>query len=526
MTPFQEFRLWLKRAPSGDRMATGVAFALVLAVMAWLFVPQVASTGEGEQLGGPAAGAEGSAVVPGQAGVPGATNHEAGGAVTGGSPVGGTVSTTKTGTGPVAPSGSGKSPGAGPGLATGAVKGGASCPPGSAPGVSDKRIKVAVIIVSIAGPAANSVFGVASPEQQRAFYNAAIDDVNARGGAGCRQIVPQFFEANPADQSNLHQTCIDIAQAGVFAVLDTGAYAQFPLVDCYGRNKIPYFGSYLVSSVLQATYYPYLFNFNTIERLHRDTVFALRDRGFFTGADVKKLGFLYRDCDDALIRSIRGWIRESGLPDSKLVTYDLGCPTALASPGDMQQAVLKFQQEGVTNMTTAGLQADFASFTRIAQQQRFKPKYGLPNDSVVSGTDGAQPPDFDNIDGAVAVTANRYGDDRTPGTTMSPGTVRCNAVLKKRGMAPVYEQPAAAGNTCSNVWMFDAAVDRAPALQRNALAAGLQAAKSVELSFPQGPNDFSGARVTTAGQFWRPLEFTKACKCWRLLDRKFKPSYS
>ena len=73
--------------------------------------------------------------------------------------------------------------------------------------------------------------------------------------------------------------------------------------------------------------------------------------------------------------------------------------------------------------------------------------------------------------------------------------------------------------------MFRAAVDNAPALNGGALAAGLQRAKSVEASYPAGPNDFTGTRATTGGQFWRVAQFKAACKCWQVIDPNFHPSY-
>src|SRR4051812_13054608 len=39
MTPFQEFRLWARRAPSGERFSAGLAAATVLAVLVWILVP-------------------------------------------------------------------------------------------------------------------------------------------------------------------------------------------------------------------------------------------------------------------------------------------------------------------------------------------------------------------------------------------------------------------------------------------------------------------------------------------------------
>ena len=67
-----------------------------------------------------------------------------------------------------------------------------------------------------------------------------------------------------------------------------------------------------------------------------------------------------------------------------------------------------------------------------------------------------------------------------------------------------------------------AALSRAPQLSATALTAGLQAAKSIDFSFPQGPNDFSGNRVTTGGQFWRVAQFMTSCKCWRVVQHDFR----
>ena len=139
---------------------------------------------------------------------------------------------------------------------------------------------------------------------------------------------------------------------------------------------------------------------------------------------------------------------------------------------------------------------------------------------------GGQPPDPDNVDGAIAITGGRAGENTTPGSVPTAGTVRCNAAFKAKGLGPVYSLPSAAGNACSNVWMFAAAVSNARSLDREALAAGLTAGKSIELSYPEGPNDFTGPGTTTAGQYWRPLQFRKSCRCWQVIDRTFHRTYS
>jgi len=170
---------------------------------------------------------------------------------------------------------------------------------------------------------------------------------------------------------------------------------------------------------------------------------------------------------------------------------------------------------------------DFATFTKTAQQQGFKPKYGLADDGLVPiSTSQNLGDDYDNIDGAIAITGDRYGEETTPGLSPTPGTQKCDTIFTSKGRPPVYKQPVGFGGVaCDEVWMMQAAVEHAPSMQRAALAAGLQAAKSVDLAFPRGPADFSSPRVTNGGQFWRPEQFQKACGCWRIVDANFKPSY-
>lgn len=53
MTPFQRFRLWLRRAPAGERAAAALAVLLVVAVLLWIVVSE-----------GEAAGAENDLLDP------------------------------------------------------------------------------------------------------------------------------------------------------------------------------------------------------------------------------------------------------------------------------------------------------------------------------------------------------------------------------------------------------------------------------------------------------------------------------
>lgn len=530
MTPFQEFRYWSRRAPSSERVAAGIASVVVLALLGWMLVPggshstPLAASGGGS--GGQ--GAIGAGTGGGTAGVTaqsvGGASSASGGVgasqtgAAGGGPVGGTSGASASG-----------GPSGGPGAAGGTASGPAgACPAGGGgvSGISATEIKVAVTLTNIVGPAANSAFGVPTTSQQQADYQEIIDAINHDGGVACRKIAAQFFTANPTDANDLQQKCLDIAGAGVFAEIDSGGYADRPISGCYAQHHVPFFGAYLFAASLANQFYPYLFNFNTFDSLYRNTVFGLRDRGFFSPAKgFKKLGFVYRSCYPQLISEMTGWLKQAGLASSQIVTYDVGCPSALANPSDLEQAVLKFQQNGVSHVTTANFVGDFANFTTVAQQQGFHPSYGLPDDSLIPLNSGSQHPDFNNIANAISITASRDGEDRTPGAAPSAGTARCNAIYQSHGQPPVYQQAAFAGNACDELWMFVAAVQHAPSLDQTSLAAGLQKAGSVDFSFPQGPNNFAGDRVTYGGQSWRVAQFMTKCNCWQVVDPAFHPSF-
>jgi hypothetical protein len=333
--------------------------------------------------------------------------------------------------------------------------------------------------------------------------------------------------ADPADPSNLEQTCLNVVSSGVFAELDSGSYANFPQKDCFAQNQVPFFGAYLMTTGEENQFYPYLFDFNTVDSLYHNTVFALRDRGFFRpSSGFKKLGFVYNDCYPKVISEEMGWLQQAGLSSSQLVTYDEGCPQPFDPVSGLQEAVLKFEQSGVTNVTTAEFVGDFANFTTIAERQGFRPRYGLPDDSLVAISGGNQHPDFNNIANAITITASRDGEDKTPGMVPTAGTAKCNAIFQSHGLPSTYQQAPFAGNACDQVWMFAAAAGHAPALLPNALAAGLQASRSIDFSFPQGPNDFAGPQVTIGGQFWRTDQFMPSCECWRVIDPSFHPSYA
>jgi hypothetical protein len=511
---FAEFRRWATTAGTAERARAAVAALVALALGVYLLVPAQRPRTEAASAGnGGGVRASGTPSAPGQSTAPAA-----------GAAVSVTPSSAPAGGASVSQSSASSA-----GVPASPVAGGRCVsPPGQAHGVTASQIKIAIALTQVLGPAANSVFGIPQADEQKNDYQAVIDDINRSGGIACRSVVASYYIINPADQNGMHQQCLDIVASGVYAVLDAGGFASIttePLT-CFATHGLPYFGAYLIPAWQAQKYYPYIIAFSTFETLYRDTAFGLKSLGYFDPAKgFKKLGYFYHDCDLQRVGVFRNSLRDAGIADSSIVPYNFGCPAAFASPSDIEQAILRFEQAGVTHVVEAGAMGDIANFTKTAQLQGFHPKYGFPDEALVQISYGNLRADPMNMNGAIAVTTSRNGENTTPGLTPSAGTVRCNAILSARGLRTPYQEPSGAGNSCSLVWMFQAAVDHAPSINATSLGTGLQAAKSVEFSFPQAPNDFSADRTISGGQFWRPLQYLYECQCWRVINAAFQPSF-
>jgi hypothetical protein len=359
------------------------------------------------------------------------------------------------------------------------------------------------------------------------MYEAVIGSINAGGGVACRKLVAQYWEVNPADQAAMQQTCLEMASSGAYVALDNGSFSTSPLAVCFPQKQMPLFIAGYLTDALADRFYPYLLGFSSKDTLYRNTVFGLRGRGFFDPAKgFRKLGFVYRSCERGAVDVFLRSLHDAGISNDQIVQYDAGCPEGVfVSPADIGQAVLQFRRSGVTHVTWANFVGDFRNFSEVAEQQGFRPAYGLPDDNLIAIAYSSQRPNDNNVANAIVVTPKRNGEERTPGMTPHGATQRCDAILRTKGLAPTYTSSPIAGQTCDQLWMLQAALSRAPSLDRTSLAAGLQASGTLDFAFPIGPADFSGRRRVTGSNSWRVLQFFPECSCWRVVEPAFRPAF-
>jgi hypothetical protein len=445
-----------------------------------------------------------------------------------GTPVGGAASTgTASGTGtPGAPTGgpapaSATSGDSGGGQTTDATGGAAACQ-GNEP-----RITIGVVLIEIGSGGANlnSTFGIPSASEQQADWNAVFDAVNKTGGAACHPLQGNFQTYNELDSSTSQAACLEFTQAQVFAIL--GGFLPTASDVCPLQNHIPLFEETVIPRSDAQQHSPYYFGpSGAIEVVYNNFAHAMAGLGQFNPANgFKKLGILYNDCiagvHDVLVASLKS----AGLADGQLSNFNLGCPAGFSPPTVLQQAILQFKRDGVTHLATdAG--ADLQNFTKLAQSQGFRPKYLIPDTGIVATSGNAAfAPDPANFDGAIAITASQYGAIAS-GLPKTNATLACDQIMTDHQLPDVYNSGVQfAGGVCNVVWTLVAAMVHAPALSPDALADGLNAAGTIEYSFPYGPNDFTAPGTTWGGQFWRPLHYSAACACWNVTDPNYQPSF-
>ena len=537
MSQYLQFRSWLHDSSPAEKKLAAGALVVALGLVGWAVAPSGGS-GSGSL-------AAGGGVVGGtqaQAGRPVAANQAAGAAPGSAGPVStGGAGGGATPTGGAAPAGGG----GGAGAPAGAPGGGA--PAGSAPGASSPcgqltntdtgvtatQVKVADVLLNLAGAIGNSAVEQPSPQIQQQMAQAVVDDINSHGGVACRKLAVTYYQANPIDPTSTQNICLQIQQAGVFAVIGGFAYPQ-GANDCLAQQKIPVIANLGPTPSEGKQYYPYYMSIGPDPvQDYRDAIFGMRDRGFFTAAQgFQKLAILEDDCSVEINRAVYSYIVQAGVPAGKIVKNDFSCPSGgFASPGDMSNFATQDNLSHVTNVVEVTGGGSFKEFTSAAQSQGYKPKYLVSNYNgfMITAT-GSTGPDPNNFDGTIATTDSKYGEFGTPGLN-DPATQACIALFSRHGLPSSYITGSYyGGGNCNTFELFAAAAGHDPGLTRSALAQGLSQVGRFNEAYPnadsiyKAPGSFTPTAVS-GGDFWWTVRFYSSCTCWKVIDPSVHPTY-
>jgi hypothetical protein len=408
-----------------------------------------------------------------------------------------------------------------------------ACAKSSETGVTPTQIRVADILLNLAGAIGNSAVGQSSPQVQQQMAQAVVDDINAHGGVACRKLVVTYYQANPIDPTSTQNICLQIQQAGVFAVIGGFAYPE-SANDCIAQQRIPLVASIAPSPSEAKQYYPYMMSISPDPlQDYANSIFGLKARGWFTAAQgFQKLAILEDDCSTEIDQAVYNDLLKAGVLASQITKNEFSCPSGgFASPSDMSNFATQDNLNHITNVVEVTGGGSFKEYSSAAQSQGYKPHYLVSNYNgfMVTATGGTGP-DPNNFDGTVATTDTRFGEASTPGLT-DPATQACIALFARHGLPASYITGSYLGGVNCNLFgLFAAAASHDPGLTRAGLAVGLGQVGRYDMAYSTAdsiyttPGSVTPVKVS-GGDFWWTVQFYASCTCWKVIDPTWHPTF-
>jgi hypothetical protein len=507
VTPFHQFRLWLRRGPAPERVAAAVAAAVLVALVGWALVP-VRDGASSAVDAGAGANVTAEASGPGSATATTAPAGDSSGATSG--VTAGDASGVAGG--PAGPQGSG------PVGAAGAPSGACAGVRASDQGVSGSEILVALSIINLTA-VGNEAVGLRSPDDIKAAAQAVVDGINREGGAACRKLRLKSYLVSPVDANDQRAKCLQIQADKPFAVADFGGFYTPSARTCIAAAKIPLVGSALDEQEMVKSF-PYQFSVtSSSEAAARNWVYESAARGTFDPKKgFRKLGLLLNECSPSVNAQLGADLAKAGVGRDRTSTFTASC--AISPPSQLSQAVLQFRGDGVSHVLVAASGPNSQTFVRQADAARWKPAYlasdftGVTSPTLANGWP-------DGFDGAVAITGSHTGE-RNSGIT-NEFVTRCNEWMKQGNVPPSdTEQDIVPTNLCDSFRFLVTAINGVgPNPSRTSLPEGLRRAGRFQ-GAAYGDGIFDRPGKVWGGDYIRAIRWQLACKCWKIVDRDVK----
>lgn len=407
---------------------------------------------------------------------------------------------------------------------------------GSGPGVTATTISLGIPYCNDCAQATAALgFGTDDPGDLRRYYEAALDEVNARGGVLGRKLVPVFHELSVKNDFNasMQAACETFTQDNKVAAIFSRGDIIF---ECAKRAGIIAVGSGATGAVFQR--YPNVFSPSGIrlERLGAVTVQAMVKQGWHKPEPkwpTGKIGIVTWDTPDYEYAIERGWrpaLREAGLRATEIryITPPQSQSLADAS-AKISAAVLSFREKGIDHVFLADGPAGIIAsggitvlFATNAESQRYYPRYGFnPNNSPEQS---GQLPE-DQMAGMLAITAQDGAKANDEGIAHNTQRERCFQLMRKRGLTVNEGKLTSlyALTACETAWFSEAVLNRATA--GTTLSEVIAAAESLDTAY-RSPATF-GTRLGPGRHdglyLFRNARFDGSCGCVKYTSKPYEP---
>lgn len=453
---------------------------------------------------------------------------------------GSTGSTGSTGTGST---GTGRTGASG---ASGASSGGSVQQPGTSgggttgfaagPGVTDKTIAIGLTYCGDCA-AANAAIGAGGedPGDTRRYYQAALDEVNGRGGVLGRKLVPVWHEISASDSIDVsaQEACETFTKDNQVAAIQ---FRGEIIYECAKKAGIIALGNGGSGPTFER--YPNLIAHNTIrlERLGAATVKGMVAAGWHkpsTKWPTGKIGLVTWQDNEYEFAMKKGWLpalRESGLKetDVRYIAVPQSDKSLADSSSAINSAVLAFREKGIDHVFLADGPAGIfrgggltLQFLNAARSQRYFPRYGF-NGSNAPG-DPALP--ADQQVGMIAINSNDFEKSNDEGIAVNPQRERCYALMKKKNLKATDGGGTGliAVQACDLAWFAEAVFKRAT--RGTTLPDVIAATESIGTSYRSpftygnrlGPGRHDGIA------YFRNARFDEACSCMKYTSKPYEP---
>lgn len=324
-----------------------------------------------------------------------------------------------------------------------------------------------------------------------AQIKAVLDDVNKNGGVLGREVVPVFHDIKTADlqrdpNGQAQATCAAFTEdRKVVAVINVVAGIDLPtFYACLAKRDTPVVsaGFTPVDDAFVANFSPYLYKLTSASFTSLTPVWIARlaAQRYFTGWNTStgspgpapaKIGLLYPAVQpqQRIFASVKQQLIRDGYDVAKEFQYSVA--SLDQESASMASAVLAFNSAGVTHVLSS--EADALLFMTAAENQRYRPRYGLtsyhaPAAALQGTVPGAQ------LVGSMGVgwlPVSDVDSAHNPGP-VGPGETACRKIMQDHGVDITSAGAATvAFAECDGIHLML----RAVIAQRDASSAGVRA---------------------------------------------------
>jgi ABC-type branched-subunit amino acid transport system substrate-binding protein len=396
-------------------------------------------------------------------------------------------------------------------------RGGITVPPTSGRGVTDDEVFLGIAIID-AGAATSLGFNFDLGDQ-RARYQALIDDRNEKGGINGRRIVPHYRVFNAIDPAASAQAaCVAWTKdIGVFSVL-VASYLPVAAAMCVvGEGGTPL----VTGEGVDDSYYANGLYFSTQAsdtRVLVDQVDYLESEGRLAG---RTIGVLAGDGPErvAVDRALVPAIERLGYEVATVETV----PPSTVGTQRLPIAISNLKAAGVDLVIVAASVIAAGPFAQAADRAGYRPELALSdfNGEINDQVAGYYP---DSFDGTVGLLSRRFPEYRA-GAPFAPADQACLDRVHPVDPKVLPVSHAAFEVAMGECAAFDAwaagALRAGRGLHRASFVAGMEqsgsfgSAGSLDGSFGPGKHD--------AVDFVREVAWHRSCTCWELVGGRSAP---